>query len=168
MPAYLDTGLNLVDVRDVAVGHLLACNRGRPGERYILGRRNMTLEQIYAALEAISGVAAPRWRIPYAVALAAGMVSTALASVAGGEPRAPLDGVRMARKKMFVKHDKAAAGLGFAPGPAVKGARRAPSRGFAPTDIAKMQTILMVAADRCEFAGIPRSSARAGSITMAC
>ncbi len=117
MPAYLDTGLNLVDVADVAEGHLLACERGRPGERYILGCRNMTLAEIFQALEKISGVPAPRRRIPYALAYAAGVVTTAAARLTGGEPRAPLDAVRMARKKMFVSHEKAARELGYSPGP---------------------------------------------------
>ena len=125
MPAYLDTGLNLVDVADVAEGHLLACERGRPGERYILGCRNMTLAEIFQALEAISGVPAPRRRIPYAVAYAAGAATTALARLTGGEPRAPLDAVRMARKKMFVTHEKAARELGYAPGAVENALRRA-------------------------------------------
>jgi dihydroflavonol-4-reductase len=116
MRAYLDTGLNLVDVRDVAEGHRLACERGKPGERYILGCRNLTLQQIFGRLEAISGVPAPRREIPYAVAYAAGVLTTGWALLAGGEPLAPLDGVRMARKKMFVSHDKAAEELGYAPG----------------------------------------------------
>lgn len=121
MRACLDTGLNLVDVRDVAAGHRLACERGRSGERYILGCRNLTLGEIFRNLEAVSGVAAPRWRIPYGVAYAAGVVSTAWAYVSGREPLAPLDGVRMARKKMFVSHAKAARELGFSPSP-VEGA----------------------------------------------
>ncbi len=125
MPAYLDTGLNLVDVADVAEGHLLACERGRPGERYILGCRNMTLAEIFQALEAVSGVPAPRRRIPYALAYAAGVATTALARLTGGEPRAPLDAVRMARKKMFVTHEKAARELGYAPGPVENALRRA-------------------------------------------
>ena len=118
MPAYLDTGLNLVDVQDVAQGHLAACERGRVGERYILGAENLTLQQIFTMLGEITGRPAPATRIPYAVAYAAGMVSTAWANVTGHEPRAPLDGVKMARKKMWVSHDKAARELGFAPGPA--------------------------------------------------
>ncbi len=121
MPAYLDTGLNLVDVQDVAQGHLAACERGRVGERYILGAENLTLQQIFAMLGGITGRPAPATRIPYAVAYAAGVVSTAWANVTGREPRAPLDGVKMARKKMWVSHDKAACELGFVPGPA-KGA----------------------------------------------
>jgi dihydroflavonol-4-reductase len=125
MPAYVDTGLNVVDVRDVASGHLLACERGRPGQRYILGGENLTLQTIFAKLEEISGLPAPKIQIPYAVAYAAGVVSTAWAHVSGEEPRAPLDGVRMARKKMWVRHDKAARELGYAPGPAPDALRRA-------------------------------------------
>jgi dihydroflavonol-4-reductase len=118
MPAFLDTGLNVVDVRDVAGGHLAACERGRVGERYILGAENLTLQQIFVALGEITGRPAPKIRVPYAVAYAAGAVSTAWAGITGREPRAPLDGVRMARKKMWVRHDKAARELGYAPGPA--------------------------------------------------
>jgi dihydroflavonol-4-reductase len=125
MPAYLDTGLNVVDVQDVAEGHLLACERGKPGERYILGAENMTLQQIFENLAALTGRKAPGMRIPYAVAYAAGVASTAWARVAGGEPRAPLDGVKMARKKMWVKHDKAVRDLGYRPGPAVNALQRA-------------------------------------------
>jgi dihydroflavonol-4-reductase len=118
MPAYLDTGLNVVDVRDVAAGHLAACEHGRVGERYILGAENLTLQQIFSMLGEITGRPAPKVRIPYAVAYAAGVVSTAWAGVTGREPRAPIDAVRMARKKMWVRHDKAAKELGYAPGPA--------------------------------------------------
>jgi dihydroflavonol-4-reductase len=118
MPAYLDTGLNVVDVGDVAAGHLAACERGRVGERYILGAENLTLQQIFVALGEIAGRPAPKIRIPYGVAYAAGAISTAWAGLTGREPRAPLDGVRMARKKMWVRHDKAARELGYAPGPA--------------------------------------------------
>jgi dihydroflavonol-4-reductase len=125
MPAYIDTGLNLVDVRDVALGHLLAAERGQPGERYILGARNMTLEEIFGALQPLTGIKAPTVRIPYLVALAAGVITTAWARLSGAEPRAPLDAVRMARKKMFVTHQKAALDLGFAPGPIEDALRRA-------------------------------------------
>ena len=117
LPAYIETGLNLVNVRDTARGHLLACERGRPGERYILGAENLTLGQILSRLERISGLQAPRWKIPYAVALAAGVASTSWARVTGVEPLAPLEGVLMARKKMWVSADKAVRELGFAPGP---------------------------------------------------
>ena len=115
MPAYLDTGLNLVDVSDTAGGHLMACERGRPGERYILGCRNLTLREVFDSLERVSGVKAPSLRIPYALAYAAGAASTGWARVTGGTPRAPLDGVRMARKKMWVSGAKAERKLGFTP-----------------------------------------------------
>ena len=117
IPAFIDTGLNLVDAEDTAEGHLLACERGAIGERYILGCENLTLEQILARLAAISGGTAPRWRIPYVVAYAAGLASTGWANLTGQEPRAPLDAVKMARKKMFVSPDKARRELGFNPRP---------------------------------------------------
>lgn len=118
MPAFIDTGLNVVDARDVALGHVLACERGRSGERYILGSENLTLQQILGRLAAITERPAPTLKLPYAVAYAAGMVTTGWARLTGTPPRAPLDAVRMARKKMFVSHAKAARELGFAPGPA--------------------------------------------------
>lgn len=107
MPAFLDTGLNFVDVKDVAAGQLQACEQGKPGDRYILGGTNLSLQQLFQRLEQISRIKAPKVRIPYAVAYAAGVVSTAWAEVTGKEPRAPLEGVRMARKFMFVSHAKA-------------------------------------------------------------
>lgn len=116
MPAFLDTGLNLVDVRDVAEGQLLAWERGRVGERYILGCQNLTLERIFARLEGLSGHRAPRIRIPYSVAYLAGVFSTGWANLTGKEPMAPLDAVKMARKKMFVSSDKAVRELGYSPG----------------------------------------------------
>lgn len=125
MPAYLDTGLNVVDVRDVALGHLAACERGRVGERYILGAENLTLERIFGILAEALGRPAPKVKVPYAVAYAVGMVSTAWAAVTGKEPLAPLDGVKMARKKMWVRQDKAVRELGFAPGPAAAALKRA-------------------------------------------
>ena len=125
MPAFVDTGLNLVDVGDISEGHLLALERGRSGERYILGCENLTLEQILTRLAGISGGHAPRWRIPYAVAYAAGVASTGWANLTGHEPRAPLDAVKMARKKMFVSLDKAKRELGFNPGPVDGALKRA-------------------------------------------
>jgi len=125
MPAYLDTGLNVVDARDVALGHLAACERGRVGERYILGAENLTLQRIFGELAQAVGRPAPKVRIPYAAAYAAGVVSTAWAEVTGREPLAPLDGVKMARKKMWVRQDKAAKELGFAPSPAADALKRA-------------------------------------------
>lgn len=125
MPAYVDTGLNVADVRDVAQGHLLALERGKPGERYILGSENLTLQQIFEKLASITGRPAPRLQIPYAVAYAAGVITTGWANLTGVEPRAPIDAVRMSRKKMWVRHDKAVRELGYNPGPATEGLRRA-------------------------------------------
>ena len=125
MPAYLDTGLNIVDAEDVAEGHLLACERGRVGGRYILGCENLTLQAIFEKLAGISGIPAPKVRIPYALAFAAGVAGTGWAYVSGNEPRVPLNGVRMARKKMWVSHAKAAGELGFAPGTADAALRKA-------------------------------------------
>jgi dihydroflavonol-4-reductase len=117
MPAYIDTGLNLVDVRDVAIGHVLAEEKGRAGQRYILGCENLTLKQILGKLAVLTGKPAPKIQLPYAVAYAAGAVSTAWARISGTPPRAPLDAVKMARKKMWVSHEKAARELGYAPAP---------------------------------------------------
>jgi dihydroflavonol-4-reductase len=118
IPAFIDTGLNVVDIRDVAQGHLLAWERGRVGERYILGSENLTLKGILGTLASITGRKAPTVELPYFVAWTAGVITTALAQVTGTPPRAPLEAVRMAKKKMWVSHAKAAAELGFAPRPA--------------------------------------------------
>lgn len=117
MPAFIDTGLNLVDARDAAEAHLLAAERGRPGERYIVGCENLTLAGILEKLAGITGIEAPRVKLPYAVAYAAGVVTTGWARITGQPPRAPLDAVRMARKKMWVSHEKARRELGFSPAP---------------------------------------------------
>ena len=118
MPAYIDTGLNVVNVRDVAHGHLLACEKGRVGERYILGSENLTLSQILKELARITGRKAPTVKLPYAVAWTAGVVTTAWAQLTGIPPRVPLEAVRMAKKKMWVSHEKAARELGYSPCPA--------------------------------------------------
>lgn len=117
MPAFVDTGLNLVDVRDTAIGHLQAAEKGRVGERYILGGENLTLEQILQRLASITGKPAPKIKLPYAVAYATGMATTAWANLTGRAPLAPIEAVRMAKKRMFVTHAKAARELGFSPGP---------------------------------------------------
>ena len=124
MPAYVDTGLNVVPVEDVAAGHLLAAEKGRTGERYILGGRNMTLKEILDALAAITGKAAPRLRLPHAVALAAGYADEVYSRLAGREPKIPMEGVKMSRHRMFVTSDKAARELGYAPGPVEKALER--------------------------------------------
>jgi dihydroflavonol-4-reductase len=117
MPAFIDTGLNMIDVRDTAEGHWLACERGKGGERYILGAENLTLAQILQTLARLTHRKAPTIRLPYAVAYCAGACSTAWANLTGTEPRVPLSAVRMARKKMWVSNEKARRDLGFAPGP---------------------------------------------------
>jgi dihydroflavonol-4-reductase len=125
LPAFVDTGLNLVDARDTALGHILAAEHGKPGERYILGSENLTLQQILAKLAVIANKPAPTTKVPYAIAYTAGVVTTAWANLTGQEPIAPLEGVKMARKKMFVTYAKAARDLGFSPGPADAALRRA-------------------------------------------
>ncbi len=117
LPGYVETGLNFVPVEDCAQGHLLAAERGRIGERYILGGRNLTLKQMLDILSSTSGRPAPRWKIPYAVAYAAGCADMAISRLTGREPQIPLEGVRMSRHKMFVDASKAERDLGFTPGP---------------------------------------------------
>lgn len=117
LPAFVDTGLNLVDVRDTALGHLQAAEKGRSGERYILGCENLTLEQILSRLAAIAGKSAPKVKLPYPVAYTTGVLTTAWADITGRPPIAPLEGVKMAHKRMFVSHAKASRELGFSPGP---------------------------------------------------
>ncbi|MGN6386079.1 MAG: hopanoid-associated sugar epimerase [Verrucomicrobiota bacterium] len=115
MPAFLDTGLNWVHVRDVAIGHILAAEQGRFGERYILGNRegNWTLQQAFRVLEKITGIAAPRFQVPYSLAYAAACVDEAIAKITGKPPKAPLAGVRMAKYKMFFDPTKAIEELGM-------------------------------------------------------
>jgi dihydroflavonol-4-reductase len=118
MPAFIDTGLNVLNARDCAEGHLLACEKGRIGERYILGCENLTLEQILRKLAVITNRKPPTAKIPYAVAWLTGMFSTGWAQITGKPPRVPIEAVRMAKKKMWVSHEKAARELGFRPAPA--------------------------------------------------
>ena len=115
MPAYLDTGLNWVHVRDVVAGHILAAEKGRVGERYILGHAegNLTMREAFALLQDITGVPAPRARVPYGVAWLAAVVNEGLSAVTRRPPKAPLAGVRMARYKMFFNPAKAIAELGL-------------------------------------------------------
>ncbi|MEW6306494.1 MAG: hopanoid-associated sugar epimerase [Verrucomicrobiota bacterium] len=115
MPAYLDTGLNWVHVRDVAIGHLLAAEKGRPGQRYILGNAegNWTMKQAFGVLEEITGVPGPKFQIPHFIALLAAHVDEGIASFTGKAPKAPLAGVRMAKYKMFFNPAKAVRELGL-------------------------------------------------------
>jgi dihydroflavonol-4-reductase len=113
-PAYVDTGLNLVDVDECARGHAAALEKGRSGERYILGGENLTLKQILDKLAAITGLPSPRVRVPYVIALATGVVDEMVTGhIFRREPRATIDAVRMGRKKMFVSSAKAELELGW-------------------------------------------------------
>ncbi|HEX6802690.1 MAG TPA: hopanoid-associated sugar epimerase [Terriglobales bacterium] len=113
-PAYVDTGLNLVDVHQCALGHIAALEKGRTGERYILGGENLTLKQILDRLAAITGLPSPRVRVPYVLALATGVVDEIVTGrIRDREPRATIDAVRMGRKKMFVSSTKAERELGW-------------------------------------------------------
>jgi dihydroflavonol-4-reductase len=118
IPAFIDTGLNILGARDCAMGHLLACERGRIGERYILGAENLTLQQMLVKLAKLTGRKPPTAQIPYFVAYTAGMFSTAWAEVTGRPPHVPLDAVRLAKQKQWVSHEKASNELGFNPGSA--------------------------------------------------
>ncbi len=116
MPGYIDTGLNLVDVEDVAQGHLLAMEKGRVGERYILGSRNLLLKEILEILAQVSHRPVPRLQIPRGVALGLAAVSTGVSHFTRRPPRIPWEGVRMAGKKMFFDSSKAVEELGFPQG----------------------------------------------------
>lgn len=120
-PAYVETGLNLVDVRDVAQGHLLAAERGRVGEKYILGCRNMSLREILETVAEIAGRRPPRLRLPHWVALTAAAVDTSFARLLGREPRVALEAVRLAAQPMYFDSGKAVRELGLPQSP-VEGA----------------------------------------------
>ncbi|MGE5204973.1 MAG: hopanoid-associated sugar epimerase [Chlamydiota bacterium] len=125
-PAYVDTGLNLVDVAEVARGHVAALEKGQSGERYILGGENLSLKQILDKLAVISGLPSPKVKLPYAVALASGVVDTAVTGLLlRREPRVTMDAVRMGRKKMFVSSAKAERELGWKIVPVDDALRRA-------------------------------------------
>ncbi|HVO46981.1 MAG TPA: hopanoid-associated sugar epimerase [Steroidobacteraceae bacterium] len=113
MPAYIDTGLNIVHVDDVAAGHLLAYEKGRVGERYILGGQNMTLREILAEIARLVGRKPPQVRLPRLAVLPIAYVAEAFARVTGGSTRVTVEGVRMARKRMFFSSEKAARELGY-------------------------------------------------------
>jgi dihydroflavonol-4-reductase len=118
MPAFVDTGLNIVHVDDVAAGNLAAAEKGRIGERYILGGENMSLAQILAAVSRQVGRRPPRLRLPHTVLLPVAFGAEVAARLTGREPFVTLDGVRMSRKKMYFTSDKASRELGYKPRPA--------------------------------------------------
>ena len=114
IPAYLNTGMNLVDVEDVVSGHISAMERGNPGQRYLLGHRNFTLKEVFTILQRLTGLSAPRWRAPYWLVLGAGYFDR---MVEGGllrrEPRIPVEGVKVSRTPMYVSCEKAVNELGL-------------------------------------------------------
>jgi dihydroflavonol-4-reductase len=114
----VDTGLNVVHVRDVSRGHILAAQKGRVGERYILGHRNLPLLEIFRVLSSLTGVAAPRFRVPYAVAWLAAAAMEGVSRLTRRPPAVPLTAVRMARKRMYFSSDKAIRELGLPQTPA--------------------------------------------------
>ena len=113
MPAYVDTGLNIVHVDDVAAGHLLAYHRGRAGERYILGGEDLTLKEILAHIARLTGRKPPSVRLPYAAVLPIAYLAEAWAKISGRSGRVTLEGVRMSRKRMFFSSAKAMRELGY-------------------------------------------------------
>jgi dihydroflavonol-4-reductase len=116
MPAYVDTGLNLVHVDDVAVGHLLAFERGTTGRQYILGGQNLTLKEILTQIATITGQKPPRLRLPHNLILPFAYLTEGWARLMGGsEPRMTVDGVRLAKKHMFFSAERAKRELGFRP-----------------------------------------------------
>jgi dihydroflavonol-4-reductase len=136
-PAYVDTGLNLVDVSEVARMHVAALDKGTPGERYILGGENLTLKQILDRMSAITGLPSPNFKVPHAVAMAfAFFDETITGRIRGKEPRATVEAVRMGRKYMFASSAKAERDLGFKVLPIYNSLRGAiewfVARGYAP------------------------------------
>ena len=121
MPAYVDTGLNIVHVDDVADGHLRAFEKGRVGERYVLGSENLTLAEILAEIARLTDRMPPRVKLPHNLILPVAYGAEAWARLRGGEPFATVDGVKMAKKRMFFSHAKAARDLGYSPRPAAMG-----------------------------------------------
>jgi dihydroflavonol-4-reductase len=116
MPAYTDTGLNLVPVEDVAVGHILAAEKGQPGRRYILGGENLTLRTILQELSALTGLPPPRFRVPRRWLLPLSTVSTCIARVTGRPPLVPWEAACMAQRHMYFDSTRARTELGFTPG----------------------------------------------------
>ncbi len=116
MPGYVETGLNFVGVEECATGHLLVSEKGKAGERYLLGAENLTLKNLFDQLAEITGLKAPTLKIPHGVALGAAYLESAFSRVIGKEPQIPVEGVKIAQHKMFVDASRAVRELGFQPG----------------------------------------------------
>ncbi|HEY2352388.1 MAG TPA: hopanoid-associated sugar epimerase [Candidatus Acidoferrum sp.] len=125
MPGYVETGLNFVGVEDCAAGHLLVAEKGKIGERYLLGSENLTLKQVLDELARITGLPAPKLKIPHAVALGVAYAETAFSRLLGREPQIPVEGVKIAQHLMFVNCARAQRELGFRADPVVGALQRA-------------------------------------------
>src|ERR1700738_2262005 len=125
MPGYVETGLNFVGVEECAAGHLLVAEKGKNGERYLLGAENLTLKELLDALADITGLPAPALKIPHGVALGVAYVETMFSRLVGKEPSIPVEGVKIARHKMFVDCGRSKKELGFEPGPVKEALERA-------------------------------------------
>ncbi len=125
MPGYVETGLNFVGVEECAAGHLLAAEKGKVGERYLLGAENLTLKGLLDLLAQMTGLRAPGMKIPHGVALGVAYLDTAFSRLVGKEPQIPVEGVKIARHKMFVDASRARRELGFQPGPVAAALERA-------------------------------------------
>src|ERR1700751_3630408 len=125
MPGYVETGLNFVGVEECAAGHLLVSDKGKIGERYLLGGENLTLKELLDVLAKITGLPAPKLKIPHGLALGVAYANTAFSRLIGKEPQIPVEGVKIAQHMMFVDCSGAKKELGFAPGPVAAALGRA-------------------------------------------
>jgi dihydroflavonol-4-reductase len=125
MPGYVETGLNFVGVEECAAGHLLVAQKGKVGERYLLGGENLTLKQMLDVLEKITGLPAPRMKIPHGLALGVAYADTVFSRLVGKEPQIPVEGVKIAQHMMFVDCTRAQRELGFQAGPVAAALERA-------------------------------------------
>src|SRR5215468_2008281 len=125
MPGYVETGLNFVGVEECAAGHLLASEKGKVGERYLLGAENLTLKELLDALSRITGLPAPSMKIPHGLALGVAYLETGFSRLLGKEPQIPVEGVKIAQHKMFVDVSRAQRELGFQPGSVTAALERA-------------------------------------------
>lgn len=125
MPGYVETGLNFVGVEECAAGHLLASEKGKVGERYLLGAENLTLKGLLDTLAKITGLRAPSMKIPHGLALGVAYMNTGFSRLLGKEPQIPVEGVKIARHKMFVDASRAQRELGFQPGSVAAALERA-------------------------------------------
>ncbi len=125
MPGYVETGLNFVGAEECAAGHLLVAEKGKIGERYLLGSENVTLKKLLDTLARITGLSAPKLKIPHGLALGVAYMNTAFSRLVGKEPQIPVEGVKIARHMMFVNCTRSQQELGFAPGSVAAALERA-------------------------------------------